>query len=517
MSEAAKIPFQENEIIDNSTSETETNLLKRIRDTHTEELVIGLCGFIGTNIDIISKTISKVLKEQFKYEVIEIKLSDLIKQVGKPNLIDSDSKFDRYQKLINAGNELRKTHNESIIAELAINEISIKREMSKKDHEPDFKSQRICFVINSIKHKDELELFKLIYSDLFYSFGLFSSLEERRRRLINSGVEEDKVNGLINQDIGEKIKNGQHVYDTFVLSDFFLRFDSDSTANLEEKIKRYFNLIFQSDIVTPSLDELAMYAANSAAGNSACLSRQVGASITDEKGNILSLGWNDVPKFGGGVYNFDTNDYLGSNDHRCIHRDGGKCFNDEEKNLITDELIRSLVDGGMISEENKLNAQVIIKNSKIKQLIEFSRAVHAEMLAIINAGATAGNKIIGGKLYCTTYPCHNCARHIVAAGIKDVYYIEPYRKSLALRLHDDSITDNETDKNKLRLLMFEGVSPIRYLDFFKLSSKRKADSGKKIDMDKNTVYPKKTLSLQSIPKLEKEVTQNLITRKVINS
>ncbi|PBQ31367.1 deoxycytidylate deaminase [Sphingobacteriaceae bacterium] len=511
---ALNLTTRDSEITLSISSEKEKNLLEKLRGTHTEELVIGLCGFIGTNIDIVSKTISKVLREQYNYEVVEIKLSELIKKFGEPNLDALDNKYDRYRKLIDEGNRLRSVHNESILAELAINEISVNRELSKAD-DLNFSSKRVCFLINSIKHKDELELFKLIYSDLFYSFGLFSSYDERKKRLIHSGIEEENVISLMNQDIGEKIKNGQHVYDTFVLSDFFLRFDSDSTANLEEKLKRYFNLIFQSDIVTPSSDELAMYAANSASGNSACLSRQVGASITDEKGNILSLGWNDVPKFGGGVYNFDVNDYLSSKDHRCIHKEGGKCFNDEEKDLITISLVKTLMSENLITEENKVKAIKVIKDSKIKQLIEFSRAVHAEMSAIINAGITGGNKIIGGKLYCTTYPCHNCARHIVAAGIKEVYYIEPYRKSLAIKLHDDSITENETETGKLRLLMFEGVSPKRYLDFFKMTSQRKDSKGKKIDVHKDKIFPKKTLSLQSIPKLEKEVTENLISRKII--
>ncbi|WP_422109159.1 deaminase [Aeromonas salmonicida] len=44
--------------------------------------------------------------------------------------------------------------------------------------------------------------------------------------------------------------------------------------------------------------------------------------------------------------------------------------------------------------------------------------MHAEMDAITSLarldGPSSKNKII----YTTTYPCHNCARHIVAAGIK---------------------------------------------------------------------------------------------------
>lgn len=70
-------------------------------------------------------------------------------------------------------------------------------------------------------------------------------------------------------------------------------------------------------------------------------------------------------------------------------------------------------------------------------------------------------------LYVTTYPCHNCARHIVAAGIKKVVYVEPYEKSLAMKLHDDSISDNADAKNKVCFLPFEGVSSRRYEYFSK--------------------------------------------------
>ena len=32
-------------------------------------------------------------------------------------------------------------------------------------------------------------------------------------------------------------------------------------------------------------------------------------------------------------------------------------------------------------------------------------------------------------MYMTTFPCHNCAKHIIASGIINVYYIEPYAES----------------------------------------------------------------------------------------
>src|SRR5205823_8721516 len=61
--------------------------------------------------------------------------------------------------------------------------------------------------------------------------------------------------------------------------------------------------------------------------------------------------------------------------------------------------------------------------SQIRNLIEFGRAVHAEMAALIDA-ARRGVSVAGCTMYVTTFPCHLCARHIVAAGIKRLVYIE---------------------------------------------------------------------------------------------
>ena len=71
-------------------------------------------------------------------------------------------------------------------------------------------------------------------------------------------------------------------------------------------------------------------------------------------------------------------------------------------------------------------------------LLEFGRIIHAEMSAISDA-ARKGVAIQGATLYSTTFPCHLCAKHIVASGIKRVVYLEPYPKSYANALHGDSI------------------------------------------------------------------------------
>lgn len=74
-------------------------------------------------------------------------------------------------------------------------------------------------------------------------------------------------------------------------------------------------------------------------------------------------------------------------------------------------------------------------------VIEFGRDAHAEMEAIL--AARAGISVKGRDLYSTTFPCHNCAKLIISAGINRVVYIEPYPKSLAIELHGDSISVGE--------------------------------------------------------------------------
>ncbi|AXT18511.1 deoxycytidylate deaminase [Flavobacteriaceae bacterium AU392] len=486
------------------------SIKKVIRESHTSELIIGFCGPIGTDIHFVVDRFASIIKDDYNYRVEKITLSQLIQQYSTNYDYDSkfDSKFDYYQKSIDSGNSMRSKYDSSILAELAINEIAVDRETRDDD--------RVCYVIDSIKNKEELELFKLVYNDLFYFIGVFSHLENRINYLEDIGLKRDEIYLLIDRDSGEEIQFGQKVTETFIESDFFIRIDKSSHTSIDPKIKRFLNLVFCNEIITPTKHENAMYLAAAAAGNSACLSRQVGACLTDNEGNVLSVGWNDVPKFGGGVYQYSEDDPIGQNDNRCMNLKGGVCFNDLEKSIIKGDLIKEFIKSGIIKDIDKNKAIELLEKSRIKELIEFSRAVHAEMHAIISAGKKSNEGIQNGTLYCTTYPCHNCARHIITSGINEVYFIEPYRKSLAMKLHRDSITEDISKKDRVRILMFEGVSPKSYIHFFKMNKNKRKDNGKKLIHLSKNISPKKTLSLKAIPVLEGEVTKSLKNKKLID-
>lgn len=309
-------------------------------------------------------------------------------------------------------------------------------------------------------------------------------------------------------------EHGQTVSDTFPQSDFFLRLDTDAATDLSAKIERYLNLILATKIITPTKDESAMYAAASAAGSSACLSRQVGAAVTDEVGDILAVGWNDVPKAFGGLYQTDQK-HPGVHDHRCYNFNEVKCFNDQEKSLLADHLLETL---DTIIPDTKFNEakELILKDKRLQGLIEFSRAIHAEMHALISAMKSCGDKVSNGSIFITTYPCHGCARHIIASGIRNIYYIEPYRKSLALKLHGDAITESESETTSVRILPFEGVAPSRYLGMFQMKPNSRKQNGFGIPITARTSAPKITKSLQALPVLEKIVVNNLVAMGLIS-
>lgn len=164
-------------------------------------------------------------------------------------------------------------------------------------------------------------------------------------------------------------------------------------------------------------------------------------------------------------------------------------------------------DSVLMSEKQETAVQTIMKDSRVKDLIEFSRAVHAEMHAILGASRVAGDRVIGGKVFVTTYPCHSCARHIVAAGITEVYYIEPYRKSLATRLHADALTE-AIDGKGVKLMQFDGVAPRRFIDLFD-SGSRKSKAGV-LDLKRREVaLPSTHVSLRAIPRLEEVVVAEI--------
>jgi deoxycytidylate deaminase len=510
--------MQDSTFAKSNSTNTETRgktTKEKIEKTFTDELIIGICSPIGSLRKDVVSSILKRLENDYMYNVEIIKLSSFINEYYEEVIIEQSGKTPKYTELmhkIKGGDFLREKYkSNSLLVELAIKKIREDREEVETE---EIIGKRKCYIIDSLKNIEELKLLRTIYRDIFYSFSIFSPENERIATLVDKGLSKIEADDIITTDDYEDILHGQDVRNTFIESDFFIRISETNKDNIDKRIEKHLHLIFNTDIITPDYHETAMYHARSAAGNSACLSRQVGASITDKSGVTIARGWNDVPKFSGNLYR-DTDE----NPQRC--KNIGYCSNIKHRNDIFTEITNEIKNIFSERDNSKLKLvenndtivekiNAIVEKSKFKDIIEYSRAIHAEMHAIIIGSQLTGDKMVEGNLFCTTYPCHNCARHIVLAGIKNIYYIEPYKKSLGMLLHPDSLTEDENDETKVRLLPYDGVAPRRYLDFFSMNSdKRKENNGNIKKNELNKAIPKIRLSLQAIPVLENQAIHAL--------
>jgi deoxycytidylate deaminase len=273
----------------------------------------------------------------------------------------------------------------------------------------------------------------------------------------------EKAEELIQRDEDEVEGHGQHTRDTFYLSDFFIHLGPQE-AIWKHALWRILDLIFGYPYITPSFDEYAMFMAFASALRSADLSRQVGAVIARDN-EIIATGANDCPRPGGGLYwpvfDPETCEYIDEENGRDFKR--GEDSNKKEQQKIVDEILRPI---GSRFEQSKLETALL--QSRITDLTEYGRVVHAEMEALLFcARNTLGAR--GATLYVTTFPCHNCAKHIIAAGIKRVVYVEPYPKSKALEFHDDAIAQAETvESNFVVFEPFVGIGPRKFFDLFSM-------------------------------------------------
>ena len=73
---------------------------------------------------------------------------------------------------------------------------------------------------------------------------------------------------------------------------------------------------------------------------------------------------------------------------------------------------------------------------------KYNFVVHAELNAILNAG---GKSLVGSRIFVSLFPCHECAKAIIQAGVKEVVYLS------------DKYNGTESDNASKRMLNAAGV------------------------------------------------------------
>lgn len=196
---------------------------------------------------------------------------------------------------------------------------------------------------------------------------------------------------------------------------------------LKAQLIWYLSLMKHPGLITPTPLERVMQLAYTAKMNSGCISRQVGAVVTDSDYSIKSVGWNDVAK--GQVpcnlrslknlLNFSNNttysEYERNNEDfrkqaqqqlEKINKPDNKLENSGRSLAYCFKSIQNKVDG----EKNQVH----------------TRSLHAEENAFLQLAKYGGVGIEGCKLFTTASPCELCAKKAYQLGIKEIVYIDPY-------------------------------------------------------------------------------------------
>jgi deoxycytidylate deaminase len=275
-------------------------------------------------------------------------------------------------------------------------------------------------VIDGIRNLGEIKGVREGYTRSFV-IGVVATKDVRWRRVQGDYDKNFKIFERDDaRDSDEDHPAGQQVQKCVLASDYVLLNEEDLGSTAAREARLYAILGPAIDLMRgtanryPTADESNMATAHAQSHNSRCLKRYVGAVIVDDKGIPLSLGYNENPV----------------HMKPCVH-EFGYCFKDAnlEEKL---ERMENLFCPHCGTKNQKLDRdswKCVSCGEDFKAVffpsrnMELCTAIHAEDRAIKSLGHRSAE---GATMYATTFPCFQCARHIIDAKIARLVYVEPY-------------------------------------------------------------------------------------------
>ncbi len=397
----------------------------------------------------------------------------------------------RYKSRISACNTIRKiSKRNDVFMAYVIERINFARQ--SKTGNAEVPASRVAYIVDQLKRPEEAETLRSIYGNQFILVSFHLPIDTRQERLASriAGRHADEprrdqwnsvADELIKQDEKEADKRyGQRVSDVFPQADLIV--DASNEQSMANGLNRFFRALFGDFAISPTKEEFFQNIASNVALTSCDLSRQCGAVIVKD-GNAIATGFNEAPKALGGTYlaeeGYDARDVTLGRDTNTVRKRqmvveivqklrNSKCLKDNT--MSDDDIEAKFLD----------SADAPLKNTQIMDTLDYGRAVHAEMAALSTA-SRIGASVADGSMFCTTFPCHNCSKHIVASGLKLVSYVEPYSKSYARELYPDSIQIDQStwDQDKVHFRQFTGITPVRFQTVFSKSGLKNIDGSAK--------------------------------------
>ncbi len=499
------------------------------RDAGRPELVFALVAPAGVAVDDASKYLGRHLNSLFNYNTTEIKLSKLLTDrfIGAEKQPTSEySEHARITHLQKTGNQFRKAFGRGDALAMA-GIAAIREERAGITGDPDQPAPSHAYILHQLKHPKEVDLLRRVYGSSFILVA-GNMIRSKRENALAKRIADKTDNPsnikrcrrfaeeIIEADEKEDDDLGQNTRDTYPQADYFADFNFGSNA-VEEEIKRFLELLFGHPFHTPYSEEHAMYHASAIALRSSDEGRQVGAVIANIRPDplpelvnkdqpprlkvrdldIVASGMNEVPRAGGTSYMHpDSPDNRDQFHNHLLKRDHAK----QIKASVLTELLKKIDEKKWFKETTRSLEERVhellqtLNGTQFMDIGEFMRPVHAEMSALIDS-ARRGVPVDGLSMYVTSFPCHNCAKHIIAAGIRRVIYLEPYHKSRAHYLHEEEIdieAINTVTGAKVAFLPFSGVAPRQYERLFSMAARgeKRGVSLSDWDAKKGTLPPR---------------------------
>lgn len=287
-------------------------------------------------------------------------------------------------------------------------------------------------VVDAIRNPYEAFFLKRRYAN-FYLMSINTSNSERLRSLREyRKLSEAEIRALDDKEYPSKISGAkkfiaQNIQECIEVSDIHIHNSKSSefTHNdLVSQLAWYVTLMMHPGLVMPTSIENCMQIAYTAKQNSGCISRQVGAVVTDDTYSVKSVGWNSTPQ--GQI--------------PCLLRSAedlieGRNESDFSEYELRDPIFRAALNtkyAGLIAGNKSSNRNFSFCFKSIQNEIEgeknqvHTRALHAEENAFMQIAKHGGQKLLGGVLFTTASPCELCAKKAYQLGLKKIVYIDPY-------------------------------------------------------------------------------------------
>lgn len=346
------------------------------------------------------------------------------------------------------------------------------------------KDEATFILIDSLRNPYEVYYFRERYS-AFYLMSINTSENNRRQNLANANYRKDEIEELDKMEYPSKRKDiensyySQDIEKCVELSDIHIAHNNEKierNSDLKQQLIHFISLILHPGLVQPTHEERLMQIAYTAKLNSGCISRQVGAVVTDKNYSVKAVGWNTVAK-GQTPCALRTLDDL-------YQRNDLSAFSEYEK---TDEEFRNGVDTFYPQYQKKNdNLKGIPLAFCFKDYYTFvkreknqvhTRSLHAEENAFLQLAKYGSEGIDGGFLFTTASPCELCAKKAYQLGITKVFYIDIYPGISASHIF------HAGDRN-IEMVQFQGAIgrayEALYTPFFPLKDEIEYLSGIKI-------------------------------------